>query len=106
MKRFANSYKVSPAGLGYRLLQPKAISAAAFNAGWDDWSRWRPAPDRGGGGPTSAQAVVRDYGVMLPSLLLRAAKAGVLTDADVSQYLRLRGDAINSLESELAARLA
>jgi len=105
VKNIAGHFKVSPGVIWYRLRQTNAIAADTFHASWDAWSRWEPpADDGGGGGPTSAERVVRDYGTNLPSLFVRATRAGFLGDLDVSQYLGVQPDSIPAIEREIGAR--
>lgn len=106
VKHIANKFKVSPSVLWYRLRQVGYISSATFEAAWDDWYNWRPTPSDGGGGQETAKAVVRDYGVKFPELLLNASRRGFLTAADVTGYLGVRHDTLQSIESEIASRLA
>lgn len=106
LRRIANRFKVSPGVIWYRLWQTKTISATTFTARWETWRQWAPPRDeQGGGGATSAEATIRDNGVFLPDLMLRATKKGLLGDADVSQYLAMRADAVPDLEREVASRL-
>lgn len=105
VKRIGNRYKVSPAVAWYRLMQTKAISPETFATAWEGWSVWRPAPTEGGGGRPTAEVVVRDYGVAFPDLLLQASKKGLMSGTDVSQYLGVPADALQSIEREVASRL-
>jgi Zn-dependent peptidase ImmA (M78 family) len=105
VKRIGNRYKVSPAVVWYRLLQTKVIGQATFDRQWTNWSQWRPPADDGGGPSTTAQNVVRDYGVALPDLMLKASRKGLLSKTDVSQYLGVPPDALPSIEQEVASRL-
>lgn len=106
VRRIANRFKVSPAVVWYRLHQTQAIDDATFNAGWDEWSVWRPNLPEGGGGQPTAKNVIRDYGTVFPELLLKASRRGLLNEADISQYLRVQPEAIPSIEAEVASRLA
>jgi Zn-dependent peptidase ImmA (M78 family) len=105
VKRVANRYKVSPAVVWYRLMQTKAITPDVFAASWDGWSAWRPAPGDGGGGQTTADMVVRDYGVLFPDMLLRASRKGIVSATDVSQYLGVPSSTLPSIQQEVASRL-
>lgn len=106
LRRIGNRFKVSPGVVWYRLMQTKSITQSVFSAGWDRWRVWMPPPEQqSGGGSTSAEVAVRDNGVMLPDLMLRASKKGLLGDADLSQYLAMRADAVQALEREVATRL-
>jgi Zn-dependent peptidase ImmA (M78 family) len=106
VKHIANKFKVSPAVMWYRLRQVGYISSAVFEASWSNWYNWRPTPSDGGGGQETAKAVVRDYGVKFPELLLTASRKGFLTGAEVSAYLGVRHDKLQSIENEIASRLA
>jgi Zn-dependent peptidase ImmA (M78 family) len=106
VRRIANRFKVSPAVVWYRLHQTRTIDDATFNAGWDEWSVWRPNLPEGGGGQTTAKNVIRDYGIVFPELLLKASRRGVLNEADIAQYLRVQPETIPSIEAEVASRLA
>ena len=105
VRRIATRFKVSPAVMWYRLRQVGLITQAAFDASWDTWVAWRPRPSGGGGGQGTAKAVVRDYGLGFPDLLLTASRRGLITAADMSQYLGVRHDTLRSIEAEVAARL-
>lgn len=106
VKRIANRFKVSPAVMWYRLRQVGLITEALFDSSWDAWVAWLPSGKEGGGGQVTAKAVVRDFGVGFPGLLLTASRRGLITAADVSQYLGVRHDTLQSIEAEVAARLA
>ena len=105
MKRIANRFKVSPAVIWYRLMQTKTITQDVFNNGWGQWSGWRPPPEDGGGGSSTARNIVRDLGVALPDLLLRASKKGLLNETDVTQYLGVSHEFLPSIEQEVASHL-
>jgi len=106
VRAIAGRYSVSHAVVWYRLFQTKVISLQTFNAGWDGWSTWRPAAgDSSGGGSPTAETVVRDYGVALPDLLIRASQKGLMNDTDVSQYLGVQPDKVPSIQQEVASRL-
>jgi hypothetical protein len=90
----------------YRLRQTNVIDANTFHASWNEWSRWLPPPNAdegGGGGPVSADRVIRDYGTKLPDLFLRASRHGYLGDLDVAQYLGVRPDVIPAIEQGIGA---
>jgi Zn-dependent peptidase ImmA (M78 family)/DNA-binding XRE family transcriptional regulator len=106
VRGIASRFKVSPAVMWYRLRQVGFITQAVFDASWETWVAWRPRESAGGVGQETAKAVVRDYGVGFPDLLLTASRRGLLTAADVSQYLGVRHDTLQSIESEVAARSA
>lgn len=106
VKRIANKFQVSPAVIWYRLREVGFIGSAVFEAHWERWEKWTPTPRDGGGGQETAKAVVRDYGVRFPELLLTASSRGLLTAADVTQYLGVRHDTLQSIEREVASRLA
>ena len=105
IKRIANRYKVSPAVVWYRLKQTKVIGQATFDRQWTNWATWRPPAEDGGGPSTTAQNAIRDYGVALLDLMLRASKKGLVSTTDVSQYLGVGSDSIPSIEMEVASRL-
>lgn len=105
VRAIAGRYKVSHAVVWYRLFQTKVITPQTFTAGWEGWSAWRPAVGDGGGGSPTAETVVRDYGVALPDLLLRASKKGLMNDTDVSQYLGVQPHTVPSIQEEVASRL-
>jgi Zn-dependent peptidase ImmA (M78 family) len=104
VRAIAGRYKVSHAVVWYRLFQTKVITPETFSAGWENWSTWRPKADDGGGGQPTAKTVVRDYGVALPDLMVRASRKGFLNDTDVSQYLGVQPHTIPSIEQEVASR--
>lgn len=99
--RIAHRYQVSRGVIWYRLHDVGFTSDAVFDAKWDDWGEFYPARGDGGGGATTAQAVVRDLGPRLTDLFLRASDAGSISTADAAQYMGVSADKIGSIRDEL-----
>ena len=99
--RIANRYKVSRGVIWYRLHDVGFTSDQVFERKWDDWGDFFPARGEGGGGATTAQAVLRDLGPSLTQLVLRASDAGAISTTDASQYMGVSADKIGSIRDEL-----
>jgi|DewCreStandDraft_5_1066085.scaffolds.fasta_scaffold00555_49 Zn-dependent peptidase ImmA (M78 family)/DNA-binding XRE family transcriptional regulator len=102
----ARRFKVSEAVMLFRLLHAGLVSRARFRETLADIQARDHRARRKGGPIRPARKCLAENGVLFSSLVLEARNRGVITYADVSDFLSVRLKHLPEIESSLMARAA
>ncbi|MBI4442509.1 MAG: ImmA/IrrE family metallo-endopeptidase [Acidobacteria bacterium] len=101
----ASKFKVSEQVVLRRLLDVGLVSRPTFNSAMDELEA-RPRKAKQKGGPPPARKCLAENGDSFSSLVLEARNRGLVTYADVSDFLDVRLKWLPEIESALMARAA
>ena len=106
LQETAGKFKVSEQVVLRRLLDAELVSQTSFNSEMDSLAAKARRTKKGGGPVPPARRCLAENGASFSSLVLEARNRGLLTYADVSDFLDIRLKYLPEIESVLMARAA